>query len=214
MTRLLLVRHATTTETRRAEFPSTDGATAAHGCPPLDGRGREEAARLGASLPATSRCWSSLARRAVQTAVAAGCPPGEQLPALAEAGFGSWAGHTIAEIHDRDPAGLAAWLADPDTAPHRGEALAGARRRARAVLDRAAALGGSTLAFTHGGFVKATVLEALGLPAALLWSLDVAPCSVTELSCHDGRWRLARLNWTPALPRARAGRPAAVGAGS
>jgi broad specificity phosphatase PhoE len=213
--RLLLVRHSTSGQTRRAAFPSTSGAAPVDGCEPLDAAGRRAAAALAGLLPPADRCWASLAVRARQTAELACGPPAPD-PDLAECDFGAWAGLTLAEVGDKDPAGLAAWWADPDAAPHGGERLAQVRRRAGGVLDRAAAAGGTTIAFTHGGLIKAALLEVLGLPAAGLWRLDAAPASVTELrqgpgarAAHapgdgrgqqsNGRWRLTRLNWVPVL---------------
>ena len=198
MIRLLLVRHSTSGETRRAAFPSTSGAALVEGCQPLDRAGREAAAALAGLLPAADRCWASLAVRARQTAELA-CGPPETDPDLAECDFGAWAGLTVAEVNQLDPAGLAAWWADPDRAPHGGERLGQVRQRAARVMTRAAELGGTTIAFTHGGLIKAALLEVLELPAAGLWRLDAAPGSVTELRHADQRWRLTRLNWVPSV---------------
>jgi len=199
VTRLLLVRHAPTAETRLAAFPSTTGAAVVDGCGPLDRGGRELAAALAGPLPAADRCWSSLALRARQTAELAGAGDPEPDPDLAECDFGAWAGLTVAEVHARDPGALAAWLADPDAAPHGGEGLAQVRARAARVMARAAESGGTTVAFTHGGLVKAALLDVLGLPASGLWRLDAAPASVTELRHSGSGWRLTRLNWVPSL---------------
>jgi broad specificity phosphatase PhoE len=204
--RLLLVRHSTSGETRRAAFPSTSGAALVDGCQPLDRAGREAAAALAGLLPSSDRCWASLAVRARQTAELAGLPGPEPVADLAECDFGTWAGLTMAEVNDSDPDGLGAWWADPDSAPHGGERLGQVRERAGRVMARAAELGGTTIAFTHGGLVKAALLDVLDLPASALWRLDAAPASVTELrhsgshrGSGDGRWRLTRLNWVPSL---------------
>jgi broad specificity phosphatase PhoE len=204
MTSLLLVRHGTTAETRRAVFSATPGASSAEAGPELDTAGVAQARALGPAVARAERCWSSWAARARQTAAEASLEP-QPWGELAEMGFGEWAG---ARPHDDalvDRELLAAWHADPDTAPPRGEGLAAVRARARTVLERAVALGGTTVAVTHGGFVKAAVVEVLGLPASGVWSLEVAPGSVTEL-CHDGHWRMAVLNAVPS--------PASVSAGA
>ena len=199
MTRLLLLRHGTTAETRRAAFPATSGARSEPACAPLDRSGEAQAAALARLLPPTDRCWSSLAARARQTALAVHGAP-EAVPDLAECDFGAWAGRTLEEAHALDPDGLSAWWADPDAAPHGGERLADVRARAVRVLARAAGLGGVTLAVTHGGLIKSALLEVLGLPATAVWRLDADPGSLTGLHHVHGRWRLARLNWTPTLP--------------
>lgn len=197
--RLLLVRHAPTGETRAARFPSSFGAARVPRCPALDDAGLEAAAALRGQLPRADRCWSSHTARACQTAEAAGF--GAQPEAgLAECDFGAWAGRSLVEVAEADPDALQRWYADPDQAPHGGESATVLRARAGQVLTRAAGLGGTTLAFTHGGFVRAAVVAALDLPNALFWKLDVAPLSVTELHHHEpGSWRLVRLNWTAAL---------------
>jgi broad specificity phosphatase PhoE len=197
-TRLLLVRHAASAETRRAAFPRTSGAAPDPDCPPLDRGGEEQATALAPHLPAVERCWSSHALRAVRTAELLGLTP-EPGADLAECDFGRWAGRTPAELEATEAGGLRAWWTDPDAAPHGGESLTRVRERAARVLARAAVLDGVTLAVTHGGLVKALLLEVLELPASAVWRLDAAPASVTELHCTGGYWRLTRLNWEPAL---------------
>ena len=198
MQRLLLVRHAPTDETRRAAFPATSGHVRRDGCAGLDRAGRAAAAALGAAVGGADRVWSSAARRCEETAAAAGWPVDEVVADLAECDFGAWAGRTPAEVHEVDPDGLARWYADPDTAPHGGEGFAAVRARTRRVLAAARPLPGTTIAVTSGGVVKAALLEALDLPTAALWRLDVAPASVTELHPDSaGGWRVARVAWTP-----------------
>jgi len=200
--RLLLVRHAATAETRRAAFPSTTGAVQTPGCQPLDRAGTQAASVLGPLLPRADRVRASHARRARSTATAAGLHA-EVDADLAECDFGRWAGRTPDEVHAADPDALAAWYADPSLAPHGGEALSRVRVRARSVLARAAAERGTTVAISHGGLIKAALLEVLGLGDAAIWKLDAAPCSVTELCGSDVggvvHWRVARIGWTPQL---------------
>lgn len=210
--RLLLVRHATTAETRRAAFPACSGAAPAEGDPALDRRGREQAEGLRGLLPPADRVWTSHAVRAIETAALAGLDGAEAVGDLAEGDFGRWAGRTPAEVAESEPDVIAAWYADPASAPHGGETFAQVGERARRVLARAGALGGTTVAVTHGGFVRAAVLAVLGLPVAVLWRLDAAPASVAELHAvptPDGAgpaepasWRVVRTNWTLQLPGA------------
>lgn len=179
--RLLLVRHATTAETRRAAFPRTSGAAPAADDPVLDRAGREAAAALQGQLPAADRVWTSHAARAMETATAAGLAAAVADGGLAELDFGRWAGRTPAEVATEEAEALGAWYADPASAPHGGETFAAVAERARRVLARAAAAGGTTIAVTHGGFIRAVLLSVLGLPAAAAWRLDAAPASVAEL---------------------------------
>lgn len=200
--RLLLVRHGTTSDTRAGRFPATSGSVAVEGCAPLDRQGMDDATALRGHLPPPDHVWSSLAVRARQTAEHAGFHP-QPNAQLAECDFGAWAGKDPRTIHRADPGGLAAWYADPDRAPHGGEGLPALRVRARGLLGQVTAAGGTALAFTHGGLIRAVLLEALGLPASVLWTLDVAPASVTEIHLFaDARARLTHLNWAPRLSRA------------
>lgn len=203
MDRLLLVRHGTTAETRHAAFPSTSGAAECSPCEQLDREGRHQATALRDLLPFADRAWSSHAFRSRQTAELAGLAA-ERTGDLAECDFGRWSGHAPAEVSVREPDALAAWYADPDTGQHGGERFSAVRNRARVVLGRAAGLGGTTVAVTHGGFIKAALVEALDLPSTALWRLDAAPGSVTELHPGPGGWRVVRVNWTPALTRQHA----------
>jgi broad specificity phosphatase PhoE len=182
--RLLLVRHAATSATRSAAFPTDE---------PLDARGHAEAAVLSNALPGRCEVVRSPARRCLQTAQAAGLDA-QEAHVLAECDFGRWAGATLAEVHDRDPDGARAWMLDPGAAPHGGESLVDFTARIGGWLERQAAQDGVVAAITHGGVVKAAVVRALGAPLAAFWQVDVAPLSITELHAHDGRWTVARTN--------------------
>lgn len=73
---------------------------------------------------------------------------------------------------------------------------------------------GTRTAVTHPDVVRAAVVLALGAPAASTSLIDVPPLAVTELTPRDGRWRLAHVNWEPALfhvPHRRSRRRAADG---
>jgi len=194
MRRLLLVRHAATPATRAAGFPRDE---------PLDERGRDEAATLAGALPARCETQSSPALRCRETAAAAGFAAPSLVAALAECDFGAWAGRTLADVAAQAPADVAAWMEDADACPHGGESLSAFAARVAGWLDGEAARDGRSVAFTHGGVVKAALVHALGAPLSAFWRIDVAPLSLTELHAHDGRWTVARVN---------AGVGAAVGA--
>ena len=197
-TTLLLVRHGTTAETRTARFPASSGARAVERCAALDHTGRMQAGALAGCLPAADRVWASYARRCIETAMR--CSPDvpvQRVAELAELDFGRWAGRDPEEVSRAEPEALAAWYDDPGSAPHGGERLAVLRERVAEVLRRAAALGGVTVAVTHGGVCKAALLDVLELDAPALWRLDVAPGSVTELHAAGRTWRVVRTNWRP-----------------
>jgi broad specificity phosphatase PhoE len=186
--RLLLVRHAASAATRAAGFPADE---------PLDERGRADAARLGAALPARREALSSPALRCRQTAQAAGLEAPAIEPDLLECEFGAWAGRSLADVHAAEPEAARAWMEDPDACPHGGESLSAFADRVAGWLDRQAGRDGAAVAITHGGVVKAALVRALGAPLEAFWRIDVAPLAITELHAHDGRWTVTRVNWTP-----------------
>jgi broad specificity phosphatase PhoE len=184
MRRLLLVRHAPTSSTRKNALPVDE---------PLDARGRADAAGLAAALP--GRCdvaLSSPALRCLQTAEAAGLAARVDA-GLAECDFGAWGGSTLAELNARDPAAVRRWMLEPDAAPHGGESLTAFAARVAGWLDDQAAGDGTAVAITHGGVVKAAVVHALDAPIEAFWRVDAAPLSVSELHARDGRWTVARV---------------------
>lgn len=178
------MRHARTSAVRRAAFPIDE---------PLDDTGRAAAAALAGSL--AGDVLSSPLRRALETcaAIAPGAPVAED-EALRECDFGTWAGRSLAEVHADEPAGVEAWMTDPDAAPHGGESLRAFCARVGAWLDEQAALDGRAVAVTHGGVVKAAVVHAMGAPVQACWRVDVAPLRATELHAHGGRWTVSRVN--------------------
>jgi broad specificity phosphatase PhoE len=182
--RLLLVRHAPTTATRAAAFPRDES---------LDDWGRALAATLTARIPARTDVVSSPARRCVETAVTAGLDA-EIDREIGPCDFGTWAGRTLAEVHDDDPDAASAWMLDPDANPHGGESLAVFSDRVARWLDRQGEEEGRLTAITHGEVVKAAVVHAIGAPVQAFWRINASPLAITELHAHDGRWTISRVN--------------------
>jgi broad specificity phosphatase PhoE len=112
------------------------------------------------------------------------------LPGLAAPDPGSWRGRTVGEIAAEDPAGLQAWLADPDAAPHGGESLRQALARlARVVGDERWPDGRSILVVTPAA-ARLLAIHAAGGPPELAFRLDVRFGGRFELSGGDRGWRL------------------------
>lgn len=168
---------------RRGSFPVDE---------PLDDAGRAAAAALAGRI-GRGEAISSPALRARETAVAAALQADLE-PLIDECDFGSWAGRTLAQVHEQDPQAAGAWMTDPEACPHGGESLSALLARVGGWLDGQAALDGRGIAVTHSGVVRAAVVHALGAPAAAFWRVDVSPLALTELHAHDGRWTLARVN--------------------
>jgi broad specificity phosphatase PhoE len=185
MRRLYLVRHAPTAATRAAAFPVDE---------PLDENGR--AAARAWHPPSADSVLVSPAIRCRETASLAGLLEWENDPALAECDFGTWGGRTVGDVD------LGDWMTNPDSCHHGGESLTAFSARVAAWLDTQASVdSGRLIAVTHGGVIKAALVHALGAPLEAFWQFDVAPLSVTELHCWDGRWTVTRSN-APAATRA------------
>jgi broad specificity phosphatase PhoE len=181
--RLLLIRHASTDALRRAAFPLDE---------PLDEGGRLAAGALAGSV-GRGEALCSPARRARDTARELGLDA-EPVDELRECAFGTWAGRTLAEISDESPDAARSWMLDPTACPHGGESLAELIERVGSWLDAQRRLDGRVVAVTHGGVVKAAVMNALGAPPAAFWRVDVAPLTVTELHANEHGWTLTRAN--------------------
>ncbi len=191
MRRLLLIRHGSTGAVTRAAFPVDE---------PLDGAGRAAAARLAGRLGRGDAVCGPRCARARPPRRRAWRPPSSRRCASATSAAG---GRTLAEVHAAEPAATAAWMTDPDAAPHGGESTSALLQRVGAWLSGEALRDGRAIAITHAGVVRAAVVHALGAPAGALWRVDVAPLAVTELHAHDGRWTVARVN-APVAPDAGA----------
>lgn len=168
------------------------GATAAlrrnafHRDEPLEQKSLSQAQRLATQIPGADRVWHGPELRVLETANTLGLK-GEPFEALADQNFGFWAGRRLAEL---DPAELAAWMSDPDVAPHGGETLNDLRRRIAAFLKESLGLSGHTLAITHPAVIRAAVCEVLGAPSQAFRAVDVQPLSLTHLTSDGRRWAL------------------------
>jgi broad specificity phosphatase PhoE len=185
--RLLLVCHAGTAAMRGAAFPADE---------PIDAAGAAKAAALARRLPRADRAWTSPALRARQTASALGLDAVVE-PALRDQDYGRWRGRPMADIEAEEPLALAAWLADPATAPHGGEDFSSLGARVGAWLDHRRDGTGRLVAVTHAAVIRAAIIHAIEASARSFGHIDVAPLSLTELGCTAGRWRLRALDRRP-----------------
>jgi broad specificity phosphatase PhoE len=190
--RVLLICHAATADTRRAVFGG-DG-------PLLDGAARR-VADLRPHLPRARAVLRSDAQCTAETAAALGLAQAA-VPeaAVADWDFGTWRGRPLAEVEAQAPGAVRAWRSDPQGAPHGGECLQDVLGRVRGWLEGLEGEGTRTV-ITHPAVIRAAVVRGLSVPDEAFWTIDVAPISVTELRRRDTRWRVARINWEPALFR-------------
>lgn len=196
--RVLFICHAATADTRRAAFGG-DG-------PLLDGAARR-VGDLAGHLPMARAVLRSDALCAAETAKALGLEDAASVdPGVADWDFGRWRGRSLDDVEAGEPEAVVAWRSDPAGAPHGGESLVALLARVRGWLD-AQDGEGVRVAVTHPSVIRAAVVCGLEVPEEAFWTIDVAPTSVTELRRRGTRWRVARINWEPALyrdPRPRA----------
>jgi len=182
-TRLWLVCHAATSALRSPAFPLDE---------PPEPTALRELRAAHPQLRNADRCWTGLALRAVQTAEALGLSPIVE-PLLRECDYGEWAGRSLDDVHSRDPQGIAAWLSDPEAAPHGGEPIAELLWRVATWLNAQRHVPGKILAITHASVIRAAMVHALRAPADSFWRIDVAPLSVMKLSRAGEQWTLSSL---------------------
>jgi len=106
---------------------------------------------------------------------------------LAEMEFGTWDGLTFADIQQRYPDDLDAWLGSLDQPAGGGESFRVVQKRVLASLDRLLDehAGRTVLAVSHVTPIKVLVARALGAPLESVHRMELAPASVTVLSFYD-----------------------------
>ena len=112
------------------------------------------------------------------------------LPDLAAPDPGSWRGRTVGEIAAEDPAGLQAWLTDPDATPPGGESLRQALARLGRVIDDEEWPDGRSIAVVTPAAARLSAIHTVGGPPELAFRLDVRFGGRFELSGGNRGWRL------------------------
>ena len=116
-----------------------------------------------------------------------------------ETDFGAWEGRTFAEVRERWPAELSAWLADPEVAPPGGESFTDVSARVTAALHRvlAARKGQTVLIVSHVTPIKTLVTAALLAPPAALYRMHLDVAALSEIDWYaDGPAVLRSFNDT------------------
>lgn len=144
----------------------------------------DQAAALTETLRRADRAWTSPGDPCATDGGALSLEPVSD-PMLRDCDYGRWAGRQLSEVHDSEPEGVAAWLADTDAAPLGGESIADLLRRVATWLDQQHRDGGHGIVITHATVIRAAILHAIGAPGRSFWYLDVGPLSVTDLR-NDG----------------------------
>lgn len=144
-------------------------------------------------------------QRTVQTAEQVAGVTG--LPVVTEEGFretdfGDWEGLTFAEVRERWPSEMAAWLADSQVAPPGGESFAEVSERVTAALHRVLAgrTGQRILIVSHVTPIKTLVAAALLAPPAALYRMHLDVAALCEIDWYaDGPAVLRSFNDTAHL---------------
>jgi probable phosphoglycerate mutase len=144
-------------------------------------------------------------QRTVQTAEAVAAVTG--LPVATDDGFretdfGAWEGLTFAEVRERWPSEMTAWLADPAVAPPGGESFAEVSERVAAALARllAGRAGQRVLLVSHVTPIKTLVTAALLAPPPALFRMHLDVAALCEIDWYaDGPAVLRSFNDTAHL---------------
>jgi broad specificity phosphatase PhoE/ribonuclease HI len=135
-TRLILVRHGETTMTKQGRYSG-------RGDVPLSDEGQAQAMAAGGRVALLAREVAAVVTsplgRCVRTAEIMAAELGgvdvTVLDDLIECDFGEWEGLTFAEVQQRWPAEMSAWLDSPAVAPPGGESFEEVAARARSAVS-------------------------------------------------------------------------------
>jgi ribonuclease H / adenosylcobalamin/alpha-ribazole phosphatase len=144
-------------------------------------------------------------QRAVRTAEEVAAATGTPVVAdegFRETDFGAWEGLTFAEVRERWPAEMTAWLTDPAVAPPGGESFAEVSERVTAALYRvlAARERQAILIVSHVTPIKMLVAAALLAPPAALYRMHLDVAALSQIDWYaDGPAVLRSFNDTSHL---------------
>ncbi|WP_327069447.1 bifunctional RNase H/acid phosphatase [Kitasatospora sp. NBC_01302] len=200
-TTLVLLRHGETALTPQKRFSGSTGSD-----PQLSEKGRWQAERAAEALAArgtVEAVVSSPMLRTRQTAEAAAVRLG--LPVRIEEGlreldFGAWEGLTFAEVQERHPEDLDAWLASTRARPTgSSESFAALSQRVGAARDRILAryAGQTVLVVSHVSPIKTLARLALGAPPDAVYRMELSAASLCAVQYYsDGNASLRLFNDT------------------
>jgi broad specificity phosphatase PhoE/ribonuclease HI len=202
-TRFILVRHGETPMTAqgrysgRGDVPLTDEgeAQAMAAAGRVAGISREIAAVLSSPL---TRC----VRTAQLIADEAGGLPVTIMDDLIECDFGAWEGRTFAEVQERWPAEMNAWLGSTSVAPPGGESFQVVAKRVRGALATvlSAYPGKVVVLVSHVSPIKLILRDALAAGDAFLHRLFLDAAGVSTMDVWpDGNIAVRSVNETAHL---------------
>ncbi|MEV2192380.1 bifunctional RNase H/acid phosphatase [Streptomyces phaeochromogenes] len=203
-TTLVLLRHGETPLTPQKRFSGSGGSD-----PALSDTGRHQADRVATALAARGTVQDVIASplsRCRETAAIVAARLGLDVrieDGLRETDFGAWEGLTFAEVRDRYPDDMSAWLSSPDAEPTGGgESFEAVAHRVAAARDEllAAHAGRTVLLVSHVTPIKTLVRLALGAPPEALFRMELSAASLSVVAYYgDGNASVRLLNDTSPL---------------
>ncbi|SCK17693.1 probable phosphoglycerate mutase [Streptomyces sp. WMMB 714] len=200
-TTLVLLRHGETPLTPSKRFSGSGGTD-----PELSGAGRRQAAAVAGALAERGTLQavvSSPLRRCRETAAAVAKRTGLDVrieEGIRETDFGAWEGLSFAEVRERYPDDLEAWLGSTGVRPTGGgESFDEVTRRVAVARDKLLAryAGRKVLVVTHVTPVKILARLALGAPPESLFRMELSAASLSSVDYYaDGTASLRLLNDT------------------
>jgi broad specificity phosphatase PhoE/ribonuclease HI len=179
-TRLVVVRHGETEYTARRLYSGRgDAALTPRGL----AQARAAADRVGQVAAVVTSPLSRCARTAELIAEAAGGVPVRIDADLVECDFGAWEGLSFAQVSERWPDEMRAWLASPAVAPPGGESFDEvARRVSRAVQRLCSAYPGERVAVvSHVSPIKLVLRAALDAGPGFLHRCYLDPAGISTV---------------------------------
>ncbi|HWD77753.1 MAG TPA: bifunctional RNase H/acid phosphatase [Kribbella sp.] len=202
-TQLIFLRHGETPHTAEKRFSGSGGED-----PSLSENGRAQAAAAAAYLArrgGIDAVVTSPMRRAQETAAGVGAALGLDVvvdDGWIECSFGDWDGHTFAEVQEKWPDALNAWMESTTVAPPGGESFDACARRARLARDGLLARhpGKTVVVVTHVTPIKLMVRSVLQAPMSSIFRMELRPATITEAHWYaDGLASLRSFNLEPPL---------------
>ncbi|GAA3029891.1 bifunctional RNase H/acid phosphatase [Kitasatospora sp. NPDC006786] len=203
-TTFVLLRHGETPLTPEKRFSGSGGSD-----PELSDKGRWQAERAAEALAARGSVQAVVAspmRRTRQTAETVAARLGLEVryeDGLREVDFGDWEGLTFAEVRERYPDDLTAWLGSAKARPTgSGESFTTLTHRAGVARDKILAryAGKTVLVVSHVSPIKTLVRLALGAPPDSMYRMELSAASICAVQYYaDGNASLRLLNDTSHL---------------
>lgn len=202
-TRLVLVRHGETELTAQRRYSGRgDVPLSADGLAQAGAAGRRVAALTASVTAVVSSPLSRCTATAEAIAGATGGPPVVVWPDLIECDFGQWEGRTFAEVRERWPAELDAWLSSTEVAPPGGESFAAVSRRVRRAVKQLLKTypGETVVVVSHVTPIKLILRDALAADDAILYRLYLDPAGISVVDTWpDGGVAVRTINDTAHL---------------